>query len=93
MHSLVSSNLLSAVGLETHFAYPRQSAILRPGPIIAIRIDNQFELVGTVSRLPLHLLPNGTSPERYEPHLAKWVLLFTQSTHRQDHLLRTQFLA
>jgi hypothetical protein len=60
--------------------------------IIAIRIDNQSNLEGAVSLSPLCLLPNGTSPMRYEPHLAKWVLLFTQSTHRQNHLLRTQFL-
>ena len=47
--------------------------------IIAFRIDNQFALVGTVSLLPLHLLPNGTSPVRYEPHLAKWVLLLLRA--------------
>ena len=27
---------------------------------------------------------------RYEPHLAKGVLLFTQSTHRYGHFFRTQ---
>ena len=36
------------------------------------------------------LSPNGTSPVQYELHLAKRVLLFTQSTHRYSHLFRTQ---
>jgi hypothetical protein len=39
--------------------------------IIAIRIDNQLALEGTVSRLPLSLLPNGPRRVRYEPHLSE----------------------
>lgn len=36
-----------------------------------IRVENQNILGGTVSRLPLNLLPNGTLQVRHEPHLGK----------------------
>ena len=92
MHSLGSRyQVISNLRLDWRRTSPIRGKVQSASwTIIAFRIDNQFELVGTVSRLPLHLLPNGTSPMRYEPHLMKWVLLFTQSTHRYGHLFGTQ---
>ena len=70
---------ISAGRLETNFAYQ--------GKVRICVIDHHrysyrqpnMNLEGTVSRLPLRLLPNGTSPVRYEPHLAKWVLLLLRA--------------
>ena len=92
MHCLGSRyQVISNLRLDWRRTSPIQGKVQSASwTIIAFRIDNQFALVGTVSRLPLRLLPNGTSPVRYEPHLMKWVLLFTQSTHRYGHLFGTQ---
>jgi hypothetical protein len=89
--SRIQCQVISNLRLDWRRTSPIQGKVQSASwTIIAFRIDNQFALVGTVSRLPLHLLPNGTSPMRYEPHLMKWVLLFTQSTHRYGHLFGTQ---
>ena len=62
--------------MKTNFTYAGK-ARSESRTIKRNRIDNlDFAIKGgTVSRLPLSLLPNGTPLVRYEPQLMRWVLL------------------